>query len=75
MTARKVTKTRYITVRLTEKEAQALLKMARSGDYNHDEGDYPEITIPSNRAERKIQAALNALRNAGNKGVPVAKKD
>jgi hypothetical protein len=55
-------RTRYITVRLTEKEAEALLKMARSGDYNNDGGDTPEIQIPSNRAEQKIREALWAAR-------------
>jgi hypothetical protein len=55
-------RTRYINVRMTEKEAEALLTMARSGDYQHGEGDLPEITIPSNRAEEKIRLALRDLR-------------
>jgi hypothetical protein len=54
-------RTRYINVRMTEKEAEALLTMARSGDYQHND-DLPEITIPSNRAESKIVRALNELR-------------
>ena len=50
--------TKYITVTLTVQEAEALLTMAASGDYQDtDQGD-PGIKTGSNRAQRKIRRAL-----------------
>lgn len=53
-------RTEYITVRMTVKEAEALLTMAASGDYQVEDSGFPALRNASNRAESKIRRALIA---------------